>query len=625
VATEEELVVHARLRDALSRPIAGVRREVERTTRSLRELSRAGVVAGGRRGLGSIDAATRGLGSRLRGAANEARGLGTALNQHVTRSARVAATAIGAITIAAGALGVNTAADFQMAEVSLRRLTGSAAEGKALFQFLTELDPMRPFDIGQLNQAAVTLASFGVKGQELQDTIAGLTNAVATNPAALDPAARAIGQMSQAGTIFAQDLNQLINAGIPGLNEAMEKAYGMTAAEVRRANERGASLASKPFLDALFAGAEGTGEEIATQTFRGLLSGVKSRAMLNLVDAFDPLLGVLQGQLPAMEAAFGSFVETIAPPLSDLLGTIVPLLGDFLRGSAPLLGAIFTGLGDLLAAAAPAFSLLDPVVDDLVLAIGELVTELVPVMPDLVHGFVLLVGLLPDFVRLLGMLVPLITPLVNIADALLSFGPTRWAVIGLLGAIMGFSALAGPTQALWGFVAALRGLSAAQAGAAAGGLAGGPGAAGGGLLGGLAKGAAGIGGAAGFYMSANDAAKNGVSVGNVLGGAASGAMLGATIGSIIPGAGTGAGALLGGAIGGGASLVTGLLGGRKASRPEHRLPAASLDNSLTMAPGAVVIDARGMSEAELARLIPRQIETYQRDRTERGVGASRGG
>jgi hypothetical protein len=609
----DDVVVRATLEDELSQPIRGTRQEIERTTDAVERLDRAGR----RRPLDSLTRGKDALSRAARGAHSSVGRLSDMVGSQLARSARAGAIGLTALTAAAAGFGVNTAARMETSRVALEALTGSTAEAVSLFDYLKELDPLAPFDIGQLQQATLFLGNSGLRGEELRRTIQGVVDVGSLMPDRFEDTARAISQISGSGTLLTQDLNQLVQAGVD-VSAAMQQAFGIDFATFRREQEGGGGqFSSDLFLQALFGLRAGTAEKVATDTLTGLLSGVRSRVMLQLTDTASPLVDQLKESLPTIEAAIGGLLANVAPHLLRLGTTLLDLAVKALPAIEPVLAALAQGASTLLNAMAPALVLLEPVLDDLALAMGELVAELVPVMPDLVRAFVRLVAILPDFVRLLADLAPYVDDVAVLAIAFLDLADQTVGLENLLLVLLGYRALSGVISAVWGFANALgavavNGSAASTVGGAAGAARIGTMAAGGLIAGGGAAQAHGILG--GNRSGWSDEME-------IIGG---GAALGAGIGSIIPGAGTLVGGALGAAVGGIGVLGRNFIIDRAQQRSSVPASASSapvtVHSSTTVAPNGVVINGTSLSELELQHAVTGGIQAYEAERARRSAG-----
>lgn len=623
----EELVVHAQMRDDLSEPVQEATRDVRQLGDAVDRVDRSGRRAAGG-GLSRFERGVTALSRVARRAHGDLMTMSATVGGALTRTLERGTLALGAAAGAATFFGLKTAASYETSRVALEAMTGSAAEAERVFSFLKKLDPVAPFDLGQLMAVSTTLASSGLSGQKLLDAVQGVVDVASATPnptESLDRISIAIGQIRSGGALLTQDLNQLVQAGVP-VGQALEKAFGMTLAEFRQAQASG-SLGLDPdkFLETLFGMRVGVAEKVATDTLTGLWSSVRSRVQQGLAAAAIPLLEEVKAQLPAIEEVVGELVGGLGPPLIRLGITLAKFLAPAIKVVAPVLEAIATGVGTLLTAMAPALGQLEPVMVDLATSIAELVTELVPVMPDLVDLFVALVKVLPAFVDLLTDLVPLIAPMARLATALLDFGPTRGILAGLLTVLLGYRALAGVVGYLYAFAGGLGAINAAggAGGVPAGGAGGVPGKAAG-KGGGLLKGVAALTGVGLMFEGNVEGARSGLSLGQVAAGAGGGALVGGTLGSVLPGVGTAIGAGAGAIIGGAGAALSGIFGGKKKepkAPPLPPIPAAASTSSTTyqFGPGAIAVYDPA-SNLDIAAGVDRGIRTYDRDRHERGPG-----
>jgi tape measure domain-containing protein len=615
----DDLTIVARLRDELTGPLRRVRREVADTARVVRSLGRTGA----ERNLVGAGSAASKFGDKLHSLDRRLRTFSTSLTTHVASGLRTVGTLLAGATAAGGFFAVKTAANMEVAMAGIEALTGSAAAAADLFDYLKSLDPKAPFDIGQLAQAAVFLGNSGVAADKLRSDLQGIVDVAALAPDRFDDISRAVAQIRGSGSLLAQDLNQLVQAGAP-VEKALQKAFGISTAEFRNRGD-GVSFSSDEFLTALFGIRAGTAEKIATDTFTGLLSSVRSRVMLTLSDSGQDLLTTLKKSLPDLEGTLGRVLAAVVAPLTKIAGVALPLLVRGLDAAAPILGTVATGFEKLVNAAAPALAGLDGVGTELNASVGRFFDALVPVMPDLVDFFGAMVGLLPAWIDLLTALVPVLSPVLRVLTGLLGLTPVRGLLVGIFTAMMAYKAVAGVVGGIVSFANALNLLTAAKLGAAgvplAPGVAG-PVLAGGGGLGAIGKGLGIAGGLGMVGMSTVDAANNGTSWGNVAGAAAGGALAGATVGSIFPVIGTGLGAAAGGIIGGGASLIGGMF---HDSSPTPAAQAGTMvDASVNLPPGAIVVYDPA-SDIDLQHAITDGITGYQQERTERGVNGAWGG
>lgn len=616
----DDLVVTARLRDELTAPIRRVRREVAETARAVRTLNRSGA----EKTLSNPARAAEKFGQQVHSLDRRLRTLSGTLTSYVARGFRTLAIGLGAATVAGTVFSLKTAANLQVTRVGFEALTGSAQGAADVFAFIKELDPKAPFDLQQLSQAALFLGNSGMEGEKLRKTMQGVVDVAALAPDRFDDTARAIAQVAGSGSLLAQDLNQLVQAGAP-VEKALQKAFGVSLTEFRNrgTNE---SFSSDQFLTALFGVTQGRAEQVATQTLTGLWSSVRSRAMLKLSDAGSPLVQSLMAAMPTLEAGVGSLLDHIAPPLVELGASLLDLFVRALPAATPVLTALANGVNTLLSAAAPALAGLSGIGDELAGGIGEFFTALAPIMPDLVRFLGALVAIFPDWLRLMTALLPLLIPFLRVMTALLDLAPVRGILMGIFTAMMAYRAVSGLVGGITAFANALILLNTARNGAAGVPLP--PGVAGP-VLPGASVGQAGknllggglvLGGALGAAQGLAQPRKS-FKGGEVLSMGASGAMAGAGVGLLggpFAGVSVPVGAVVGGALGLAGGAAKYLLSGN-----ERKNAGTTVDARVILPPGAIIVQ-NPADDVDLQRAISSGIADYNRDRTERGSGGSWG-
>lgn len=516
-------------------------------------------------GLSTVEQHSARLQTRLGSLNTGLQGVSRTLGRELVTGLQRVALGLGAATAAAGFFGLKSASSFEQSAIAFETLLGSQEKGQALFKTLQGLNVKTPFQLSEITSSTQLLLRYGVAADQVVGVLKSLMDAAALsgNPAEnLNRLSLATGQVISQGRLLGQDARQLAESGINAYALMGEKLH-ITAAEARDLGEAG-KLSSQMFMEGLvnmegpLAKMRGGAERMGT-TVMGQLSNVKDALSVGLADAAKPLVDQLHTLIGtpdhpgALLSGLSSLVGTLGPPIFSLLGQIVGGIGELVPVIEPVLGAIVTGVGRLLTALGPLGPALEPVVGKLSDSLVRLVDALVPVMPDLVDAFVGLVLVLPAFVDLLTDLVPLTTPILRLITGLLSIGPVRGLVAGVLMGLLAYRAVSGVIGGLRAF-ADMLGLIAvrtvavneAQAAGAIPGAAGAAGRANLGMLAGIG-GVVGGGALAGSGMLGN---RGRATAGGDLKTVGGFAVMGAGLGSIIPGAGTVAGGLLGAGVGG---------------------------------------------------------------------------
>ena len=150
----------------------------------------------------------------------------------VGKVAGIAATALGAIGGANLVRGiVNTTARFQDLRTALSSVTGSARDGAAAFDFVSQFATQTQFGVDTLSEAFIKLKAAGIEPtQELlttfTDTAAVTTDQIGTLTAITDLFAR-----TTSGGLGLEELNRLADRGVP-VFRILEEQLGITRLEV---------------------------------------------------------------------------------------------------------------------------------------------------------------------------------------------------------------------------------------------------------------------------------------------------------------------------------------------------------------------------------------------------------
>lgn len=551
-----DITVRMALLDDISRGLARIQGELAAVKAEAHGIGGASVqagLAGTTSRVSEMDRAGQGLHQNLIGISGTLTGL-------VGTTTKWTSIGLGAITLGVGAFGLKASASFEMSRIAFGALVGDVAKGNQLFDQLQAYNLTTPFQLPQLTAATQTLLQFGYTAETVVKTVKNIGDvaSLTANPSEnLQRMALAIGQIRGSGTLRAQDLNQLVQAGFPAY-QLIGQIYGKSSAELRKQMQSGASLPSDTFLKAVdqmqgplqrYVG----GAIKAGHTLQGEWSNVVDALRMESAKAFEPLAKQLQKDLPGYTKQLGGLVDAIAPDAATIIGDLIHLAAIGLPPIAHATGIILHDIDTLAHKAGPGLKQLAPVGHELSQGLGRFVQQIGPEMPKIAEAGVSLLGILPTMLQLLGDLVILVSPIATLVSELLKFGPVRDVVAGLLVALLGYKALSGVVGAITSMSSALWGLAGAEEAAAVAGTGAGVGGVGGvGRAGKLSKGAK-IGGAL-VGGSLIVGGQSGHGAGAALETVAGGALTGAAIGSVIPGVGTVAGGVVGGAAAGGWEL-----------------------------------------------------------------------
>lgn len=168
----------------------------------------------------------------------------------IAKKARDAAASTGkfgkaAIVAAAAAAAIATVkfsltqfGELEKQTRSLQVLTGSLEDAKSIIGELRAFGAVTPFTSQELIETGKRLKAFGFETNKIVDTTKRLADVAGATGAELGGIALAFGQIQAKGRLQGEELLQLQERGI-GLQDELQKMYGLTADEFRKALEGG--------------------------------------------------------------------------------------------------------------------------------------------------------------------------------------------------------------------------------------------------------------------------------------------------------------------------------------------------------------------------------------------------
>lgn len=286
--------------------------------------------------------------------------LGGALASTVKLGAVGAGVAAGLAGSSGFKYGLEIASQNEQAMISFETMLGSAEKAKGFLGDLQNFAAKTPFEFPGLQKSASQLLAAGFNAQDvipIMTTLGDVTSGMGTGAEGVDRATIALQQMSAAGKISGEDLNQLRDAGIP-VYDLLASATGKSKEEVVKLAQAG-KLGKKELEAMLDALKSGKGLE----RFSGLMDK-QSQSLSGLVSTAKDTLGQGLGQaiaplIPALKVGLGaaiSFAATALGGFGDAMGWLVdtaPIVtaffSDMIRGSSEA-GETFAALSDWVAA-----------------------------------------------------------------------------------------------------------------------------------------------------------------------------------------------------------------------------------------------------------------------------------
>jgi tape measure domain-containing protein len=174
---------------------------------------------------------------------------------------------------------ITEAARVESAETSFKRLVGGMEAAKQTITELRVLGAETPFEFRDLADASTTLLGFeAATRQTLIPTLRMLGDMAGGSADKLGRIVLAFGQIEAGGKASMQDINQLVNAGIPILGE-MARQWGVTVMQARKMVSQGKATSTevrKAFRTMTSEGGKFfRGMADASQTFEGRMSTLR--------------------------------------------------------------------------------------------------------------------------------------------------------------------------------------------------------------------------------------------------------------------------------------------------------------------------------------------------------------
>jgi tape measure domain-containing protein len=238
----------------------------------------------------------------------------------MAKGAGLLATGLGIAAVAGGTMGLKTAAGLESAQIAFETMLGSGEKARAFLDDLKDFAAKTPFEFPELQTAASSLISAGFEAGQvipIMTTLGDVTSGMGTGAEGVQRATVALQQMSAAGRITGEDLNQLRDAGVP--------VFDLLAAATGKSKEEIAELAAagklgKDEMNALFEALEsGKGlerfnglMEKQSQSLAGVWSTVKDTVNMGLASVITPLVPIITTLLPKGAAVLTRVFEALA-------------------------------------------------------------------------------------------------------------------------------------------------------------------------------------------------------------------------------------------------------------------------------------------------------------------------
>lgn len=207
-----------------------------------------------------------------------------------------AATA-GLVVVGGLTWGASLAIQAEQSEVAFTTMLRSASAAKTMLADLSKFAADTPYESPEVIDAAKQLLAYGVEADRIQGTLRMLGDVASGVSAPLGDIAYLFGTAKTQGRLFAMDINQLTNRGIP-IIKALAATMGVAEDKVKSMVSAGE--VGFPELQAAFEHMTASGSQ-----FGGMMAA-QSKTMAGLWSAFKDNLGMTLRQIAEqLMAAFG--------------------------------------------------------------------------------------------------------------------------------------------------------------------------------------------------------------------------------------------------------------------------------------------------------------------------------
>lgn len=258
--------------------------------------------------------------------------------------AGISSKAIAGIGAAMGGVGlgmlaknaVSAAADYEKASTSFEVLTGSAAKGQEILKDLTDFAAKTPLNLPEVQDAATKLLAYGVAADDIVPSLKAIGDVSSAIGASVGDIAYLYGTAKTQGRLFATDINQLSNRGIPIVRE-LASQFGVAEAEVKKLVESGA--VTFEHMDQAFKNLTGEGGAFADMMDRQ--SGTLWGKWANFQDA-----------IIAVSRELGNVMLPTAKAVLDYMISATEAVAAGLKKAGEVLGYTFRNGADIAMIAA---------------------------------------------------------------------------------------------------------------------------------------------------------------------------------------------------------------------------------------------------------------------------------
>lgn len=192
-------------------------------------------------------------------------------------SLKKAFAAIGGVALGKKLISdmIRVRGEFQAADTAIQTLLGSKEKADALMSKVREYAKISPLEFSDVTQATQMMLGFNIEAEKIPQFLQAIGDVSMGETQKFNSLTLAFSQMSAAGKLMGQDLNQMINAGFNPLQIMADKT-GKSISTLKEEMSKGAisaEMVQQAFIDATSAGGKFYKmSENASKTINGQIS-----------------------------------------------------------------------------------------------------------------------------------------------------------------------------------------------------------------------------------------------------------------------------------------------------------------------------------------------------------------
>lgn len=212
---------------------------------------------------------------------------------------------------------------FQAADTAIQTLLGSKEKADKLMAEVREYAKISPLEFSDVTAATQMMLGFNIEAEKVPKFLAAIGDVSMGNTQKFNSLALAFSQMSAAGKLMGQDLNQMINAGFNPLQQ-IAQTTGKSIAQLKDEMSKGAisaEMVQQAFIDATSAGGKFYNmSENASKTIQGQMSMLQDAIDLAFNEMGEKSEGFIMGAIQGTTALVQNY-QTIGSIIAGLITT----------------------------------------------------------------------------------------------------------------------------------------------------------------------------------------------------------------------------------------------------------------------------------------------------------------